>query len=52
MRPPEKCISKHIPDDIELAFSLLKNCLLRRADELSTPSSRILQLVANVPKRS
>ncbi len=26
------------PDDIELAFSLLKNCLLRRADELSTPA--------------
>jgi len=24
------------PDDIELAFSLLKNCLFRRADELST----------------
>lgn len=31
----EVMIKTH-PDDIELAFQLLKNCLFRRADELST----------------
>lgn len=30
------------PDDIELAFSLLKNCLFRRADELSTTARGFL----------
>lgn len=29
---------KTAPEDIELAFSLLKNSLLRKADELSTPA--------------